>query len=104
MGPVLIQVLTADSGRDDVDGADVAQRPLRLAQCLFRRIVGRGFRAPDQLDNFHDSHFDPPSSSSTLSLALTPSISAARCHWSTGAGASPAALPSSASNRAIAAA
>ena len=34
VGAVLVEVLAADPGRDDVDGADVAQRALRLVQRL----------------------------------------------------------------------
>src|SRR6476659_2305341 len=104
VGAVLVEVLAPNSGRDDVDGADVAQGSLSLAQRLFRSVVGGRLGTSDQLDDFHDSHLAPPSESCTVSLALTPSSSAACCHGPTGAGASPGTAPTSPSNRAMAAA
>src|SRR5215212_6510320 len=53
---VLVEVLAADPGGDDVDGADVAQRPRRLLERLLRRVVGRCLRAADQLDDLHYRH------------------------------------------------
>ena len=46
VGPVLVEVLAADPGRDDVDGADVAQGPLRLASACFAASSVEVFELP----------------------------------------------------------
>src|SRR4051795_804084 len=56
VGAVLVEVLAPDTGRDDVDRPDVPQRRLRRRQRLLRGVVGRRFRAADQLDDLHYSH------------------------------------------------
>src|SRR3954453_7735787 len=56
VGAVLVEVLAADAGRNDVDRPDVSQRRLRRRQRLLRGVVGRRFRAADQLDDLHYSH------------------------------------------------
>src|SRR5919106_381380 len=56
VGAVFVEVLAPDSGRDDVDGADVSQRALSLAQRLLGGVIGRGLRAADQLDDLHYCH------------------------------------------------
>src|SRR5436189_2034161 len=56
VGAVLVEVVAADPGRDDVDGADVPQRALRRLQRLRRGVVGRRLRAPDELDDLHYGH------------------------------------------------
>src|SRR4051794_27897019 len=84
MGAVLVQVLAADTGRDDVDRADVAQSALRLGKRLPGGVIGRRLRASDQLDDLHHCHRIPPSRSLMVTLrAPTPSSSAARVHGST---------------------
>src|SRR5207244_7093402 len=56
VGPVLVEVVAADAGRDDVDRADVPQRALRRLQRLRRGVVGRRLRAADELDDLHYGH------------------------------------------------
>src|SRR5689334_2564617 len=104
MRAILIEILAADPGRDDVDRPDVAQRALGLIECLARRVVSRGFRAAHQLDDLHDSHLSPPSASTTVPLALTPSSNAARCHGPTASASASGTAAVSTRNRSIAAA
>jgi hypothetical protein len=33
---------------------------LRLRECLFGGVVGRGLGTADELDDFHDCHLAPP--------------------------------------------
>src|SRR5947207_15903288 len=53
---VLVEVLSPDPGADDVDGADVPERALRLLQRLHRRVVAGRLRASNQLDDLDNRH------------------------------------------------
>src|SRR4029078_7912814 len=56
MGAPLVEVLSAEARRDDVDRADVAERALRLLQRLLRGVIRRLLGASDQLDDLYDGH------------------------------------------------
>ena len=105
VGPVLVEVLAADPGRDDVDGADVAQRALRLASACLAASSVDVLELPTSSMIFTTAISIPPSEScEQCSLAPTPSSSAARCHGPIVSGRSLAAGAVSARNRSIAAA
>src|SRR5215217_1371384 len=53
---VLVEVLPPNSRADDVDGPDVPQRALRLAERLLGRVVGGRLRASNQLDDLDNRH------------------------------------------------
>ena len=52
----LAEVVTAQPGRHDVDGLDVAKRTTRLGERLLDGVVGALGRAPDELDDLGDGH------------------------------------------------
>src|SRR4051812_14202174 len=56
VGAPLVEVLTAQSGGDDVDRADVPERALRLLQRLLCGVIRRLLGASDQLNDLYDGH------------------------------------------------
>src|SRR5688572_25320450 len=74
VGPVLIEVLPADAGGDDVHSADVAQGARSLLEGLLSRIVTRRLRASHQLDDLHYRHLVLLESWSRGAAAAAPTI------------------------------
>src|SRR4051794_17551910 len=56
VGPVLVEVLAAEAGADDVDRADVAQLLLGALERLAGGVVGGLLRASDELDDLDYGH------------------------------------------------
>src|SRR6266550_2955330 len=56
VGAELVEVLAPQAGADDVHGADVPQRALRLLERLLGGVIRGLLRAADQLDDLDYGH------------------------------------------------